>query len=66
MRGALGNEGSAYQFAARASALILRLVSAMLLPSASYSNRVLIIEAINRALEACDMKMACGYAEETW
>ena len=65
LRCALYDEGSAYQFAARASALIFFLVSAMLSPSASYCNRGMIFEVSYRVLGVCGMKRVCGSAEKT-
>ena len=35
-------------------------------PPASYRNRVMLTEAITRAFEVCDQKMACGSTDKHW
>ena len=46
-------------------ALIFMMVSVILLPSASYCYRVMIIEVFTRALEVCDVEMVYGSAGKT-
>ena len=66
LRGALGGKGFAYQFAARAAALVCPLASVRITPTASYRNRAMLAEIITRAFEVCDRKTACGYADNQW
>ena len=64
LRGALFNERFAYQYAARASAIVFLSVSVRIPPTASYRNRVMMTGAITRAIEAREHMLATGPAEK--
>ena len=64
LRGSLEGDGFVYPFTARAAALVLLFVSAMLTPTASYRDHVMTTETITRAFEVCDQKMVRGSADK--
>ena len=55
----------AYQYVARALALVFLLVSAWLTPPVSHVNRVAMAEVITRAVEACEMMLPTG-STDNW
>ena len=64
LRGSSDNVGFAYQFAARASALVMLLASVLPTPTVRYRKRVVATEVITRALEVCNQKMVCGSVDK--
>ena len=61
LRGSLGS-GFVYQFAARASPLVLLLAAVWFLLTASLADRVMVTEVLANALEVCDCQMIQGCA----
>ena len=62
IRRSVGGQGSAYQFAARSSPLVLPLVSVWSNPTAGHADKVMVTEVVARALEACGRQMTRGSA----